>query len=132
MPGTKSHESPPSWLLNKHAGSTPHHRSFLPPPATIAQMLAGALAVLVAFVVVRLGKLDDTIGHGAATLRSKGGDFEGNWDVLGKEGPEALEAFNRKATGNTLKIGGGWEAYEPAFLPMRDKPIIKRRQASGK
>src|SRR3984893_11134986 len=40
MPGTKSHESPPSLLLNNDAGSTPHHRSFLPPPASSPQMLA--------------------------------------------------------------------------------------------
>src|SRR6266436_7585219 len=42
IPGTSSHESPPSWLLNKDAGSTPHHRSFLPPPASSPQMLASA------------------------------------------------------------------------------------------
>src|SRR6202049_1911578 len=42
MPGTMSHESPPSWLLNRDAGSTPHHRSFLPPPASSDQMLASA------------------------------------------------------------------------------------------
>src|SRR5258708_23122115 len=42
MPGTRSHESPPSWLLNKDAGSTPHHNSFLPPPASSDQMLASA------------------------------------------------------------------------------------------
>src|SRR5882762_7497603 len=42
MPGTRSHESPPSWLLNKDAGSTPHHRSFLPPPASSDQMLTSA------------------------------------------------------------------------------------------
>src|SRR5205809_6899811 len=37
-----SHESPPSRLLNKDAGSTPHHRSFLSPPASSDQMLASA------------------------------------------------------------------------------------------
>src|ERR1700688_1943298 len=37
-----SHESPPSRLLNKDAGSAPHHRSFLPPPASSPQMLASA------------------------------------------------------------------------------------------
>src|SRR5918994_614457 len=40
MPGTMSHESPPSRLLNKDAGSTPHHSSFLPSPASSDQMLA--------------------------------------------------------------------------------------------
>src|SRR3984893_14647277 len=40
MPGTISHESPPSLLLNKDAGSTPHHSCFLPPPASSDQMLA--------------------------------------------------------------------------------------------
>src|SRR4029077_12364539 len=42
IPGTMSHESPPSRLLNKDAGSTPHHRSFLSPPASSDQMLASA------------------------------------------------------------------------------------------
>src|SRR5260370_1906804 len=42
MPGTRSHESPPSWLLNNDAGSTPHQRSFLPRPASSDQMLASA------------------------------------------------------------------------------------------
>src|SRR6266853_3846466 len=42
MPGTISHESPPSLLLNKDAGSTPHHSSFLPRPASSDQMLASA------------------------------------------------------------------------------------------
>src|ERR1700693_1820883 len=42
MPGTMSHESPPSRLLNKDAGSTPHHRSFLSTPASSDQMLASA------------------------------------------------------------------------------------------
>src|SRR6266853_1115185 len=42
MPGTISHESPPSLLLDKDAGSTPHHKSLLPPPASSDQMLASA------------------------------------------------------------------------------------------
>src|SRR5260370_16048205 len=42
MPDTRSHESPPSWLLNNDAGSTPHHSSFLTPPASSDQMLASA------------------------------------------------------------------------------------------
>src|SRR6266478_9653948 len=42
MPGTRSHESPPSRLLNKDAGSTPHHRPFLSPPASSPQMLTSA------------------------------------------------------------------------------------------
>src|SRR3954470_8824596 len=42
MPGTISHESPASWLLNSDAGSTPHHSSFFPLPASSDQMLASA------------------------------------------------------------------------------------------
>src|SRR4029450_1656597 len=45
MPGTISHESPASRLLNKAAGSTPHQSSFLSflaPPASSDQMLASA------------------------------------------------------------------------------------------
>src|ERR1041385_747823 len=42
MPGTISHESPPSRLLNKDAGSTPHQSSFLPSPPSSDQMLASA------------------------------------------------------------------------------------------
>src|SRR5258706_12349872 len=42
MPGTISQESPPSSLLNRDAGSTPHHKSFLPAPGSRDQMLASA------------------------------------------------------------------------------------------
>src|SRR5213083_306368 len=42
MPGTISHESPASWLLNNDAGSTPHQRAFLSLPASSDQMLASA------------------------------------------------------------------------------------------
>ena len=42
MPGTISHESPPSWLLNSDAGSTPHQSSFFPGPGSSDQMLASA------------------------------------------------------------------------------------------
>src|SRR5580704_9226761 len=42
MPGTISHESPPSRLLNNDAGSTPHQRSCLPLPASSDQMFASA------------------------------------------------------------------------------------------
>src|SRR3954469_18590265 len=42
MPGTISHESPPSLLLNNDAGSTPHNKSFLPPPGSRDQMLTTA------------------------------------------------------------------------------------------
>ena len=40
MPGTISQESPPSLLRKSDAGSTPHQKSFLPPPASSDQMLA--------------------------------------------------------------------------------------------
>src|SRR5258705_5984076 len=42
MPGTISHESPPSRLLNNEAGSTPHQSSRLPAPGSIDQMFASA------------------------------------------------------------------------------------------
>src|SRR5205809_7926302 len=42
MADTMSHESPPSRLLNRDAGSTPHHSSFLPPPASSDQLLTSA------------------------------------------------------------------------------------------
>src|SRR5690349_14138207 len=42
MPGTISHESPPSSLLNSEAGSTPHSSWFLRPPGSIDQMFTSA------------------------------------------------------------------------------------------
>jgi hypothetical protein len=42
IPSTISQESPPSGLRNNEAGSTPHNRSFLPPPASSDQMFASA------------------------------------------------------------------------------------------
>jgi hypothetical protein len=41
-PRTISHESPPSGLRKSDAGSTPHHRSFLPGPGSIDQMFSSA------------------------------------------------------------------------------------------
>ena len=95
--------------------------------STVAQTLAGALAVLVAFVVVRLGRLDDIIGHGEATLRSKGGPTDEALRILLDQGPEAMDVFYKEKTSNTLKVGGGWEAYTPAYQAGRDRPIIKQR-----
>src|SRR5437867_3143568 len=42
IPGTISHESPPSALWNSDAGSTPHHSSLRSFPGSSAQMLASA------------------------------------------------------------------------------------------
>src|SRR5213593_3726180 len=42
MPPTISHDSPPSRLLNRDAGSTPHQRSCLALPGSSDQMLASA------------------------------------------------------------------------------------------
>src|SRR5215469_16939208 len=61
--------------------------------STVAQTLAGALAVLVAFVVVRLGRLDDIIAFGAATLRTKGGPFDEAWRRLLEHGADAMDTF---------------------------------------
>ena len=43
--------------------------------STIAQTLAGALAVLVAFELLRLSRLDDAITQGRAELQSRYGDW---------------------------------------------------------
>src|SRR5205814_10321900 len=42
MPGESSHESPPSWLVDEEAGSTPHHSSFLRLPGSSEQTLTSA------------------------------------------------------------------------------------------
>jgi hypothetical protein len=42
MPGTICQVSPPSWLRNNAAGSTPHQSSFLPSPGSSDQMFASA------------------------------------------------------------------------------------------
>src|SRR5688572_15108670 len=42
MPGTISQVSPPSSLLNREAGSTPHSSWFLRPPASSDQIFATA------------------------------------------------------------------------------------------
>ena len=42
MLGTRSHESPPSRLLNRDADSTPHHSSSLPAPTSSDLMFASA------------------------------------------------------------------------------------------
>jgi len=66
--------------------------------STVAQTLAGALAVLVAFVVVRLGRLDDIVGDGEATLRSREGPTDDVLRILLDKGPEAMDARSNPVT----------------------------------
>jgi hypothetical protein len=51
--------------------------------STIAQTLAGALAVMVAFVLLRLKDLEDNVGSGQAVLVSKSGTvpFAESWPL---------------------------------------------------
>jgi len=62
--------------------------------STIAQTLAGALAVLVAVVVFRLAALDKTLDAGRDVLRGLPGiPYEETWPVLRDRGYPALEAL---------------------------------------
>jgi len=61
--------------------------------STIAQTLAGALAVLVAFVLFRMADLQRALAAGAATLRRQEAYYPQSWEMLAREGVEAVRQF---------------------------------------
>src|SRR6266436_1003372 len=62
--------------------------------STIAQTLAGALAVLVAFILFRLGRLDGAVTTGQANIQARATDWVPLWKSLLAD-PDALHARMR-------------------------------------
>src|SRR5262252_3564301 len=92
--------------------------------STIAQTLAGTLAFLVAFVLFRMADLDRALVAGRLTLRRQEAYYEETWELLAREGPEAVKKFfDGKVTLTIPDLEAIEAAYEAlltrgAFLPL--------------
>jgi hypothetical protein len=91
--------------------------------STIAQTLAGALAVLVAFVLLRLSRLDDAITQGRAELQSRYGDWAKLWEALRTGGLEGLRRINGLRTDQARLMA----LYHEASIAWRTRPHIVHR-----
>jgi hypothetical protein len=89
--------------------------------STIAQTLAGALAVLVAFVVLKLSALDGAIGNALYEIQSRHVAWDTIWAALGKSGMEGMD----KATGDAIRDQRLRSIYSGAEAAMRTRaPIV--------
>src|SRR5215467_107512 len=89
--------------------------------STIAQALAGALAVLVAFVLFRMADLDRALIAGRLTLRRHEAYYPQTWDMLATKGPEAVRKFLiEKATVTIPDL----EAIEAAYRAMLTRSTL--------
>jgi len=95
--------------------------------STIAQTLAGALAVLVAFVLLRLSRLEDAIARGRADLQNHyPSNWERLWDALKVKGSEGLDKRDLGIVPhheNPLVRA----LYHEASMAWRTRPQIVRR-----
>jgi hypothetical protein len=89
--------------------------------STIAQTLAGALAVLVAFVLFRMADLDRALVAGRIPLRRNEAYYPMTWEMLAREGPEAVRKFLAdKATVTIPDL----EALEAAYRAMLTRSTL--------
>lgn len=98
--------------------------------STIAQTLAGSLAVLVAFVLFRLTLLDRDLDRARAVLRSKieNDDHYGAAVMaLITEGPDAMQAYVLETCQFSLRKQSGWEVFDPAHRAAKNQPVVQHR-----
>jgi hypothetical protein len=98
--------------------------------STIAQTLAGSLAVLVAFVLFRLTQLDSDLDKARAVLRGKiENDDHYEAAVMGliTEGPDAMQDYVLETCQFSLKKQSGWEVFGPAHRAAKSRPVVQQR-----
>jgi hypothetical protein len=90
--------------------------------STIAQALAGALAVLVAFTLFRLAKLDEAIkdGRGGLIGYTHFSDRQKHWEALLADDAEGLE----KSLGAPVPDAGMRMVFHEAFVAAGLRPRI--------
>jgi hypothetical protein len=94
--------------------------------STIAQTLAGALAVLVAFVLFRMADLDRALVAGRITLRGQEAYYPQTWKMLAEEGPEAVKKFFVGKATLTVPDLEAIEAAHRAMLTRRAlSPLLR-------
>jgi hypothetical protein len=86
--------------------------------STIAQTLAGALAVLVAFVLFKLADLDRAIQHAQFELQGRFGEWGEIWDILRVGG---LKKFDEGHGEHQPRIRA---AYHHGYLAWQLRPRI--------
>jgi hypothetical protein len=91
--------------------------------STIAQTLAGSLAVLVAFVLLQLSRIEDAIIQGRADLQSRYTAWEKMWDTLRVDGLAGLD----KVSSGRIDQPRLRAAYHEAHIGWRIRPQIIRR-----
>ncbi len=93
--------------------------------STIAQTLAGALAVLVAIVLFRLQRLEDLISKGQALLQSKSTPYAESWPILRDQGWAAVSDFMTSKGDDPLRERGARQISEGAYqTPDRDSEPV--------
>ena len=91
--------------------------------STIAQTLAGSLAVLVAFVLLRLSRLEDGITQARADLQSRYTVWQTLWDTLLADGLEGLD----KMASPRIEQPHLRALYHEASVAWRIRPEVIRR-----
>jgi hypothetical protein len=83
--------------------------------STIAQTLAGALAILVAVVLFKLTGLAQTIERGKDEIRGLNLEVATAWPILRDHGYEAFAVSQSKVLNPSPGMRGGWEATHSAY-----------------
>jgi hypothetical protein len=83
--------------------------------STIAQTLAGALAILVAVVLFKLTGLAQTIERGKDEMRALNLDMATAWPILRDHGYEPFAVSQSKVLNPSPGMRGGWEATHSAY-----------------
>ena len=91
--------------------------------STIAQTLAGALAVLVAFILFGLGRLDGAVTTGQANIQARATDWMPLWFAL-LDDPDALHARMRpQSNWDSPQL---WDALYSAHAAVYRRPRLSR------
>jgi hypothetical protein len=91
--------------------------------STIAQTLAGALAVLVAFVLFRLTEFERVIRQAQAALQLRSENWREGWELLLEGG---IEGLKQKAS-NLTREARQYALYNEALSAWHSRPQIIRR-----
>ena len=91
--------------------------------STIAQTLADALAVLVAFVLFRLARLDGAVTTGQANIQARATEWEPLWKSFLAD-PDAMHARMRtQSNWDSVQL---WDSLYSARSALHQRPRIIR------
>lgn len=100
--------------------------------STIAQTLAGALAILVAVVLFKLAALSKAIEEGKDFLLERHADAARSWPILRDSGFEALAHYlETERSYGDIRPDFTWRVCEAAHTAYKDWGLIKGRLYAG-